>query len=54
MTYTLSLNTKEIPTYALIICSAMGYIVIDQDFTNYYKIPLLPLMIPHALEVSDG
>jgi hypothetical protein len=29
MMYTLSLNNKEIPTYALIDCRAIGYAFID-------------------------
>jgi hypothetical protein len=54
MTCTLSLNTKAIPTYALINCGATGYAFIDQDFANYHKLPLCPLKIPHALQVING
>jgi predicted aspartyl protease len=52
--YTLSLNTKDIPTHALIDCGATGYAFIDQDFADHYKLPLCPMKIPHALEVIDG
>jgi hypothetical protein len=54
MMYTLSLNTKEIPTYALIDCRAAGYAFIDQNITNHHKLPLCPLKTPHALEVING
>jgi hypothetical protein len=54
MTCTLSLNTKDIPTYTLIDCGATGYAFIDQDFANHYKLPLCPMKTPHALEVIDG
>jgi hypothetical protein len=53
MTYTLSLNTKEIPTHALIDCGAMGYAFIDQGFADCHKLPLCPLKTPHALEVIN-
>jgi hypothetical protein len=52
--YTLSLNSKEIPTYALIDCGAIGYAFIDQDFANHHRLPLYPLKIPYTLEVIDG
>jgi predicted aspartyl protease len=52
--YTVSLNTKQIPTHTLIDCGATGYAFIDQDFTNHYEVPLCPLKTPHALEVIDG
>jgi hypothetical protein len=52
--YTLSLNTKEIPTYTLIDCRATGYIYIDQDFADYHKLPLYPLKTAYTLEVIDG
>jgi predicted aspartyl protease len=54
MMCTLSLNTKEIPTYALIDCGATGYAFIDQDFTNCHELPLYPLKTPDTLEVIDG
>jgi hypothetical protein len=54
VTYTLSLNTKEIPTHTLIDCEAMGYALIDQDFTDRHKLPLCPLQTPCTLEVIDG
>jgi hypothetical protein len=54
MMCTLSLNTKEIPTHALINCGAIGYAFIDQEFADHYKLPLCPLKIPYALEVIDG
>jgi hypothetical protein len=53
MIYTLSLNTKEIPTHTLIDYGAIGYAFIDQDFADYYKLPLYPLKITHTLEVID-
>jgi hypothetical protein len=40
MMYTFSLNRKEIPTHALIDCGAIGYIFIDQDFADCYKLSL--------------
>jgi predicted aspartyl protease len=51
---TLSLNTKEIPTHALIDCGATGYVFIDQYFADHHKLPLWPLKIPRAVEVIDG
>jgi hypothetical protein len=54
MAYALSLNYKEIHTYALIDCRAMGYAFIDQDFTNHHQLLPCPLETPHALEVIDG
>jgi predicted aspartyl protease len=54
MTCTLSLNTEEIPTYALINCGATGYAFIDQDFADHHKLPLCPLKTPRALEVING
>jgi predicted aspartyl protease len=54
VTYTLSLNTKEIPTHTLIDCGTTSYTFIDQDFANRHKIPLCPFKIPHVLEVIDG
>jgi hypothetical protein len=54
VTYTLSLNSKEIPTYALIHCGAIGYAFIDQDFANPHQLPLHPLKTPCALEVING
>jgi predicted aspartyl protease len=54
MTCTLSLNTKEISTHALIDCGTTGYVFIDQDFAYRYKLPLRPLKTPRALEVIDG
>jgi hypothetical protein len=54
MIYTLSLNSKEIPTHALIDCGATGYAFIDQDFANRHQLPLHPQKTPHALEVIDG
>jgi hypothetical protein len=54
ITCTLSLNTKEIPTHALIDCGAAGYAFIDQDFANCHKLPLCPLKTPHGLEVIDA
>jgi hypothetical protein len=53
MTCTLCLNTKEIPTYALIDCGATGYAFIDQDFAGHHQLPLCPLKIPCTLEVID-
>jgi hypothetical protein len=52
--YTLSLNSKEIPTYTLIDYGVIGYAFIDQDIANYYKLPLCPLKIPCVLEVING
>jgi predicted aspartyl protease len=54
MTYTLSLNGKEIPTYTLIDCGATGYAFIDQDFAYHHELPLCPLKTPYALKVIDG
>jgi predicted aspartyl protease len=54
MICTLSLNSKHIPTHALIDCGATGYDFIDQDFANHHELPLYPLKIPHILEVIDG
>jgi hypothetical protein len=51
---TLSLNTKEIPTNALIDCGATVYAFIDQEFANLHELPLCPLKICHALQVIDG
>jgi hypothetical protein len=51
--YTLSLNTKEIPTHALMDYGATGYAFIDQDFANCHQLPLCTLKTPHALEVID-
>jgi hypothetical protein len=53
MIYTLSLNTKEIPTHTLIDYGATGYAFIDQDFADHHKLPLCPLKIPRALEVIN-
>jgi predicted aspartyl protease len=46
--YTICLNTKEVPTHALIDCGAKGYIFIDQDFANHHKLHLCPLKTPCA------
>jgi predicted aspartyl protease len=54
VTCTLSLDSKEIPTHALIDCGATGYALIDQDFANHHHLPLHPLKTPHTLEVIDG
>jgi uncharacterized protein (DUF1684 family) len=54
MTYTLSLNGKEIPTHTLIDYGATRYAFIDQDFANRHELPLRPLKTPHALEVING
>jgi predicted aspartyl protease len=54
MTCTLSLNSTDIPTHALIDCGATGYPFIDQDFANLHQLPLFPLKTPRALEVIDG
>jgi predicted aspartyl protease len=54
MTWTLSLNTKDIPTCALIDCVATGYAFIDQDFANHHKLPLYPLKTPRALDIIKG
>jgi hypothetical protein len=54
VTCTLSLNNKEIATHALIDCRAMGYVFIDQDFTDHHQLLPRPLKTPHALEVIDG
>jgi hypothetical protein len=54
MICTLSLNSTEIPTHALIDCWAMGYAFIEQDFANRHELPLCPLKTPHTLEVIDG
>jgi predicted aspartyl protease len=51
---TLSLDSKEIPTHALIDCGATSYAFIDQDFANHYYLPLCLLKTPRALEVIDG
>jgi predicted aspartyl protease len=51
---TLSFDSKEIPTHALIDCGATGYPFIDQDFANHHHLPLRPLETPRALEVIDG
>jgi hypothetical protein len=53
VTYTLSLNTKEIPTHSLIYRGATRYVFMDQDFADHYNLPLYPLKTPHALEVID-
>jgi hypothetical protein len=52
--YTLSLNTKEISTHSLIDGRATSYAFMDQDFANYYNLPLCPLKIPYTLEVMNG
>jgi hypothetical protein len=54
MTYTLSLNTNDIPTHTLNNYSTTGYAFIDQDFTNHHKVPLYPLKIPCALDGING
>jgi hypothetical protein len=54
VTCTLSLDSKEIPTHALINCGATGYAFVDQDFANYHYLPLHPLKTPCTLEVIDG
>jgi predicted aspartyl protease len=54
VTCTLSLNHKEISTYALIDCGATGYAFIDQDFANHHQLSRRPLKTPRALEVIDG
>jgi hypothetical protein len=54
VTYTLSLNNKEIPTYTLIDCGAIGYAFIDQDFANCHQLSPYPLKASCALEVIDG
>jgi hypothetical protein len=51
--YTLSLNSKEIPTHALIDCGAMGYAFIDQDFTHHHELPLCLSKTLCVLEVID-
>jgi predicted aspartyl protease len=51
---TLSLNSKEIPTYALIDCGATSYAFINQDFASHHYLPLYPLKTPHTLEVIHG
>jgi hypothetical protein len=53
-TCTLSLDSKEIPTYTLIDCGATGYVFIDQDFANHHHLPICPLKTPCTLEVIDG
>jgi hypothetical protein len=50
---TLSLNTKDIPTHALIHCSMTGNTFIDQDFADRHKLPLHPLQTPCTLEGID-
>jgi predicted aspartyl protease len=52
--YTLSLDSKEIPTHALIDCGATNYAFIDQDFANHHHLTLCPLKTPRALEVING
>jgi hypothetical protein len=54
MICTPSLDSKEIPTYALIDCGATGYTFIDQDFANHHHLPLRLLKTPRTLEVIDG
>jgi predicted aspartyl protease len=51
---TLSLDLKDIPTYALIDCGATSYAFIDQDFANHHHLPLYLLKTPHTLEVING
>jgi hypothetical protein len=53
MMCTLSLNSKEIPTYTVIDCRATGYAFIDQDFADCHRFPLCTLKIPCALDVID-
>jgi predicted aspartyl protease len=51
---TLSLDSKEIPTHALINCGATGYAFIDPDLANQHYLPLYLLKTPRTLEVIDG
>jgi predicted aspartyl protease len=51
---TISLDSKEISTHALIDCGATSYAFIDQDFANHHHLPLHPLKTPRTLEVIDG
>jgi hypothetical protein len=49
ISYTLSLNSKDILTHALIDCRATGYAFIDQDFANHHRLPLLSRsVLPHT------
>jgi hypothetical protein len=50
---TLSLNSKVIPTHALIDCRATGYAFIDQDFANHHQLSLYPLKTAPTLKVIN-
>jgi hypothetical protein len=54
MRYTLNLNTKGIPTHTLSHCGTIGYVFIDQDFTDCHDLPLYCLKTPHGLAVIHG
>jgi len=54
ITCTLTVNTQEIPTHALIDCGATGIAFMDQDFARHHQIPLQELKTKQLVEVIDG
>jgi len=54
ITCTLTVNNQEIPTHALIDCSATGIAFMDQDFARHLQIPLHELKEKRQVVVIDG
>jgi hypothetical protein len=54
ITCTLTVNNQEIPTHALIECTATGIAFMDQDFACHHQIPLHELKETKHVEVIDG
>jgi hypothetical protein len=54
ITCTLTVNTQEIPTHALIHCGATGIAFMDQDFACHHQIPHQELTQKKQLEVVIG
>jgi hypothetical protein len=54
ITCTLTMNNQEIPTHALIDCSAIGIAFMDKDFACHHQIPLQELREKIQVKVIDG
>jgi len=54
ITCTLTVNNQEIPTHALIDCTATGIAFMDQDFARHHQIPLQESKEKRQVEVING
>jgi hypothetical protein len=54
ITCTLTVNSQEIPTHALIDCEATCIAFMDQDFARHHQIPLEELKQKKHVELIDG